>query len=71
MTAAAPRLRDALEDYLMLRHALGFRLASATRLLGQFVSYLEARGTSTVTTSDALASPLLPGFALSLEELFS
>ena len=29
MTASAPPLRDALEDYLMLRRALGFKLASA------------------------------------------
>ncbi len=65
MTASAPPLRDALEDYLMLRRALGFKLASAARLLGQFVSYLEARGTSTVTTSDALAWATLPAGASS------
>ena len=63
MTASAPPLRDALEDYLMLRRALGFKLASAARLLGQFVSYVEARGTSTVTTSDALAWATLPAGA--------
>ena len=33
MTASAPPLRDALEDYLLLRRALGFKLASAARLL--------------------------------------
>jgi len=63
MTAPAPPLRDALEDYLMLRRALGFRLASAARLLGQFASYLDVRGTSTVTTSDALAWATLPAGA--------
>ena len=63
MTAPAPPLRDALEDYLMLRRALGFRLASAARLLGQFVSYLDVHGTSTVTTSDALAWARLPAGA--------
>ena len=63
MTASAPPLRDALEDYLMLRRALGFKLASAARLLGQFVSYLETRGASTVTTSDALAWATLPAGA--------
>jgi len=63
MTAPAPPLRSALEDYLTLRHALGFKLTSAARLLGQFVSYLEARGTSTVTTSDALAWAALPAGA--------
>jgi integrase len=63
MTTTGLPLRDALEDYLMLRRALGFRLASAARLLGQFISYLEARGTSTVTTSDALAWATLPAGA--------
>ena len=63
MTTTGLPLRDALEDYLMLRRALGFKLASAARLLGQFVSYLEARGASTVTTSDALAWATLPAGA--------
>jgi len=63
MTTTGLPLRDALEDYLMLRRALGFKLASAARLLGQFISYLEARGTSTVTTSDALAWATLPAGA--------
>ena len=44
MTASRPPLRDALGDYLSLRRALGFQLASAGRLLGQFVGYLEAHG---------------------------
>ena len=48
-------LRDSLEDYLALRRALGFRLETAGRLLGQFVGYLEDRGTGTITTEDALA----------------
>jgi integrase/recombinase XerD len=55
MTGHRPPLRDALDDYLSLRRALGFRLASAGRLLGQFVGYLEARGIDTVTTEHALA----------------
>jgi integrase len=63
VTTTGLPLRDALEDYLLLRRALGFKLASAARLLGQFVSYLEARGTSTVTTSDALAWATLPAGA--------
>jgi hypothetical protein len=63
MTASAPPLRDAPADYLLLRRALGFKLASAARLLGQFVSYLEARGISTVTTGDALAWATLPAGA--------
>ena len=38
MTADGRPLRDSLEDYLALRRALGFRLKTAGRLLGQFVS---------------------------------
>jgi integrase/recombinase XerD len=57
---AAPPLREALDDYLALRRALGFKLASPARLLGQFVSWLEDRGTGTITTEDAVAWAVLP-----------
>jgi integrase/recombinase XerD len=60
-----PALRDALGDYLALRRALGFKLASAGRLLGQFVRYLDEHGVSTPTTDDALAWANLPTFASS------
>ena len=43
-----------------LRRALGFRLKTAGRLLGQFVGYLEDRGAGTITTEDALAWAVLP-----------
>jgi len=55
MTTPRPSLRRALEDYLNLRRALGFKLANAGRLLDQFVGYLEQRGLDTVTTEHALA----------------
>lgn len=55
-----PPLRSALEDYLSLRRALGFKLESAGRLLSQFVDYLEERGIGTVVTDDALAWASLP-----------
>jgi len=55
-----PSLRSALEDYLRLRRALGFKLKSAGRLLGQFVDYLEARGIETITTDEALSWASLP-----------
>jgi len=42
MTPDGRLLRDALEDYLALRRALGFRLATAGRLLGH---PYEVRGT--------------------------
>ena len=60
MTADGRPLRDSLEDYLALRRALGFRLKTAGRLLGQFVSWLEDRGSGTITAEDALAWAVLP-----------
>src|SRR5260370_12427720 len=63
MTAVGRPLRETLEDYLALRRALGFRLATAGRLPGQFVSWLEARGASTITTEGALAWAVLPAGA--------
>ena len=59
MTDGRP-LRDSLDDYLALRRALGFRLKTAGRLPGQFVSWLDDRGTGTITTADALAWAVLP-----------
>jgi integrase len=60
MTADRRPLRDSLKDCLALRRALGFRLKTAGRLLGQFVSWLEDRGTGTITTEDAVAWAVLP-----------
>ena len=60
MTADGRPLRDSLDDYLALRRALGFRLKTAGRLLGQFVSWLDDRGSDTITTEDALAWAVLP-----------
>lgn len=64
MSQRAP-LRDALDEYLSLRRALGFKLKNAGRLLGQFVDYLEARGINTVTTQYAFAWASLPAEASS------
>jgi integrase/recombinase XerD len=50
-----PNLRDALHEYLTLRRALGFKLATAGRLLGQFVDYLDTQQATTVTTEHAVA----------------
>jgi integrase/recombinase XerD len=60
VTADARPLRDSLEDYLALRRSPGFRLKTAGRLLDQFVSWLGDRGTSTITTEDAVAWAVLP-----------
>lgn len=53
-------LRQALADYLALRRSLGYKLAGAERLLGQFVAYLEERGEKTIVTERALAWATLP-----------
>ena len=63
MTGYRPSLRDALGDYLSLRRALGFQLANAGRLFGQFVGYLEAHGMDTITTEHALAWATQPARA--------
>jgi integrase len=54
-------LRQALADYLAVRRALGYKLAYAEKLLGQFVSYLEDTGADTITTAGAVAWAVLPG----------
>jgi integrase/recombinase XerD len=48
-------LRPALASYLDLRRSLGFKLDRDEKLLDQFITCLEERGTSTVTVTDALA----------------
>lgn len=53
-------LREALAGYLDLRHSLGFTLEREARLLDQFIAYLQERGASTVTVTDALAWATLP-----------
>jgi integrase/recombinase XerD len=58
-----PPLRQALADYLNLRRALGFKLASAGRLLGQFIDYLAQHDAPTPTIAHALAWATLPSTA--------
>ena len=48
-------LGQALEDYLRLRRALGFKLERHGRLLPSLVTHLESAGAATVTTQLALA----------------
>jgi integrase/recombinase XerD len=47
-------LAQALEDYLEMRHALGYRLELQARVLHDFASYLEARGLDHVRADVAL-----------------
>ena len=53
-------LRQALADYLTIRRAMGYRLARAEKLLGQFLTYLEERGKTRLNTRTALAWATLP-----------
>jgi integrase len=59
----AVALRQAVEDYLRVRRALGFRLRTVGRLLGQFVDWLSAADTPRVTTQTAVAWAQLPAGA--------
>lgn len=49
-----PLLRDALNDYLAVRRALGYKLARTEKLLCQFLAYLHEQGQTRVTTEHAL-----------------
>jgi integrase len=60
---SAHPLRAALGDYLALRRVLGFKLANAGRLLGQFVDYLNQHAVGIPTTDDALTWVNLPASA--------
>lgn len=48
-------LCTAVDDYLTIRRALGFKLEEPSHLLPQFVDFLERAGASTVTTELAVA----------------
>lgn len=54
-------LRQAIEDYVAVRRALGGKLARHPALLNSFVDYVEAAGAKTVTIDMALAWAWLPG----------
>jgi integrase/recombinase XerD len=53
-------LRRSLAEYLALRRALGYGLAEAERLLGQFLDYMQEHSAETITTEHALAWATLP-----------
>lgn len=53
-------LRGQLSDYLVLRRALGYRMARPEKLLAQFLDHLERLGESTVTVTGALDWARLP-----------
>ena len=43
-------LKEAIQDYLVLRRGLGFKLKKHSRLLKEFALFLEQAGTSQITT---------------------
>jgi integrase/recombinase XerD len=72
-------LRQALDDYLVLRRSLGYKLERAGRLLSDFVGHLEACGARSITVDAALrwakqpsdASPYWWAQRLSMVRLFA
>src|SRR5829696_615917 len=58
-------LRDAAEDYLAVRRAMGFKLARGEGLLFDFVEFVEAQGSATITTELCLRWATLPAGATS------
>jgi integrase/recombinase XerD len=53
-------LRPALNDYLIMRRALGYKLQRAEKLLTQFIGFIEASGSERITVDLALAWATLP-----------
>ena len=48
-------LREAAEEYLALRRALGFKLGQQGRMLLQFVAFLEQQNATVITTKAGAA----------------
>jgi integrase/recombinase XerD len=48
------RLHQAVDDYLALRHSLGFKLLGYGQCLHEFVSFLKTNGSSHITNKLAL-----------------
>ena len=57
-------IRQAIDDYLAVRRALGYKLEDHGWLLAGFASYMETAGAATITTGLALAWATLPEDAL-------
>ena len=53
-------LRSALERYLSMRQGLGYKYRHQARRLADFVSFMETRGATTITTKLAVAWATLP-----------
>ncbi len=53
-------LRSALEQYLSMRQGLGYKYQHQARRLGEFVSFMEKRKATTITTKLAVTWATLP-----------
>ena len=53
-------LRDAIEQYLVLRRELGFKLKGAHYLLREFADFMEEQNALFITTDLALQWAILP-----------
>ena len=49
------RIRQAADDYLVIRRALGYKLRGHDRLLHGFLDYLEDSGTTAITVNAAVS----------------
>ena len=56
-------LTEAVDDYVAMRRALGFKLAEHGRVLPQFAAFLQQRGESLITTALALEFATQPAQA--------
>jgi hypothetical protein len=56
-------LRQALQDYLAVRRALGYRLQRPEKLLAQFLTYVEARGEAHLRLATMVTWATLPAGA--------
>src|SRR5271154_2690991 len=53
-------LRQVLADYFAVRRALGYKLARSEKMLGQFLTFMEGRGETSITTETAPVWATLP-----------
>ncbi len=53
-------LRRSTVEYLAVRRALGYKLERTEIFLGQFLDYLDGKGTDRITVEHALAWATLP-----------
>jgi len=60
MSASTTALRQAMDDYLSLRRALGFKLRRETWWLPSFAAFLEEQGSDVITVDIALRWAQLP-----------